>query len=423
MDASSTARQAEDGRFPYPVLLLISTAYVAGLLNIQGFVAMMPLVQSEFGITRAQAGLYSSFYFLSATIVAVFAGRLSDRLGARRGMVLGCCAVGIMIVLHGAAPVFSWILGLAFVTGVGFSLITPSVTSAVIENVSSRRRAGAMGVAHGVGGTGALIGTMALPALGERFGWRPVMVVAGFAAVAIGLVIMATYGRLSVPRSGHDGGGTDAAASFRAQLRELLSRRAFVCACVMGIAFGLGIASITGHFTLFMHSDLGYSPTLAGFALGAFHVGGILGQPTWGVINDRLYDGRRHAGLFTLSVLTASLSLVFGLVVARGLVPYPGIVALAALLGFFVLGTPGLFFTTVTEIAPSGSAGLATGVALMFSRIGVMVAPPVFGHIADVTGVYATSWVVLAVASVAVSGGAMIVLAGGRSRSDSRPGG
>lgn len=423
MDASSTARPAEEGRFPYPVLLLISTAYVAVLLNIQGFVAMMPLVQSEFGITRAQAGLYSSFYFLSATIVAVFAGRLSDRLGARRGMVLGCCAVGIMIVLHGAAPVFSWILGLAFVTGVGFSLITPSVTSAVIENVSSRRRAGAMGVAHGVGGTGALIGTMALPALGERFGWRPVMVVAGFAAVAIGLVIMATYGRLSVPRSGHDGGGADAAASFTAQLRELLSRRAFVCACVMGIAFGLGIASITGHFTLFMHSDLGYSPTLAGFALGAFHVGGILGQPTWGVINDRLYDGRRHAGLFTLSVLTASLSLVFGLVVARGLVPYPGIVALAALLGFFVLGTPGLFFTTVTEIAPSGSAGLATGVALMFSRVGVMVAPPVFGHIADVTGVYATSWVVLALASVAVSGGAMIALAGGRSRSDSRSGG
>ncbi len=423
MDASSTARPAEEGRFPYPVLLLTSTAYVAVLLNIQGFVAMMPLVQSEFGITRAQAGLYSSFYFLSATIVAVFAGRLSDRLGARRGMVLGCCAVGIMIVLHGAAPVFSWILGLAFVTGVGFSLITPSVTSAVIENVSSRRRAGAMGVAHGVGGTGALIGTMALPALGERYGWRPVMVVAGFAAVAIGLVIMATYGRLSVPRSGHDGGGADAAASFTAQLRELLSRRAFVCACVMGIAFGLGIASITGHFTLFMHSDLGYSPTLAGFALGAFHVGGILGQPTWGVINDRLYDGRRHAGLFTLSVLTASLSLVFGLVVARGLVPYPGIVALAALLGFFVLGTPGLFFTTVTEIAPSGSAGLATGVALMFSRVGVMVAPPVFGHIADVTGVYATSWVVLALASVAVSGGAMIALAGGRSRSDSRPGG
>ncbi len=420
MDASPTAQTAEEGRFPYPVLLLISTAYIAVLLNIQGFVAMMPLVQSEFGITRAQAGLYSSFYFFSATLVAVFAGRLSDRLGARRGMAAGCCAVGIMIVLHGAAPVFSWILGLALVTGVGFSLITPSVTSAVIENVSSKRRAGAMGVAHGVGGTGALIGTMALPALGERYGWRPVMVVAGLAAVAIGLFIMATYGRLSVPRSGDDGGSADAAAaSFGAQLRELLSRRAFVCACVMGIAFGLAIASITGHFTLFMHRDLGYSPTLAGFALGAFHVGGILGQPTWGVINDRLYHGRRHAGLFTLSVLTASLSLVFGLVVARGLVPYPGIVALSALLGFFVLGTPGLFFTTVTEIAPSGGAGVATGVALMFSRVGVMVAPPVFGHIADVTGVYATSWVVLAVASVVVSGGAMTVLC---ARGDARSG-
>ena len=108
--------------------------------------------------------------------------------------------------------------------------------------------------------------------------------------------------------------------------------------------------------------------------------------------------------------------------------PYPGIVALSLLLGFSVLGTPGLFFTTVTEVAPAGSAGVATGVALMFSRVGVMVAPPIFGHIADVTGVYATSWVVLAVASVVVSGGAMIVLAGGsvvgdRSRSDARSGG
>ena len=403
----------DNERSALPLLLIISTAYIAALLNIQGFVAMMPLVQAEFGITRAQAGLYSSFYFLSATIIAVFAGRIVDRLGSKAGMLIGCSSIGGMMVLHGVAPAFSVILGFAFLTGVGFSLITPAVNSAVIQNVPAKRRAGSMGIAHGVGGSGALIGTMVLPALGERVGWRPVMLGAGVLAVVIGVFIHVTFARFSGETNSSDTPEEPApTGSFSAGIGALLSRRAFLCACIMGVSFGVSIASVTGHFTLFMNQDLGYSPALAGIGLGAFHVGGMLGQPTWGVVNDKLYHGRRHAGLFTLAVLTGVGALVFGLVVSRGSVAFPVIVGLSFLMGFFVLGTPSLYFTTVTEIAPIGSAGIATGVALIFSRIGVVLAPPIFGYIADITGRYATSWIVLAVTVVAISGSAMIGLSG-----------
>ena len=405
-------------RSTIPVLLVISTAYIAVLLNIQGFVAMLPLVQSEFGITRAQAGLYSSFYFLSATLIAVLAGRLVDRLGPRVGMLIGCGTMGAMMIAHGIAPGFGMILGLAFATGVGFSLITPSVNGAVIANVPSDKRASSMGIAHGVGGLGALAGTMLLPALGERFGWRPVILAAGGVAILIGTFIASVYGRCATgygPTSNSDRAAEDHAVG-RA-LKDLLSHRAFVCACVMGISFGFSIGSVTGHFALFMHQDLGYTPTLAGIGLGAFHVGGILGQPSWGVINDRVYRGRRHAGLFTLAVLTGALLLVYGLVMARGILPFAAIAALSFFMGFCVLGTPSLFFTTVTEIAPE-RAGLATGIALIFSRIGIVVAPPLFGLIADAMGEYSLSWIVLAVAVVAVSGGAMIALRAPARRTD-----
>ncbi len=397
-------------RSTIPVLLVISTAYIAVLLNIQGFVAMLPLVQSEFGITRAQAGLYSSFYFLSATLIAVLAGRLVDRLGPRVGMLIGCGTMGAMMIAHGIAPGFGMILGLAFATGVGFSLITPSVNGAVIANVPADGRAGSMGIAHGVGGLGALAGTMLLPALGERYGWRPVILVAGVAAILIGVFIALSYGRFATGYGPtQETSPEEERPPIKRALKDLLSHRAFVCACVMGISFGFSIGSVTGHFALFLHQDLGYTPTLAGIGLGAFHVGGIIGQPSWGVINDRLYRGRRHAGLLTLALLTGALSLVYGLAMARGVIPFTGIVALSFLMGFCVLGTPSLFFTTVTEIAPA-SAGTATGIALIFSRVGIVVAPPLFGLIADARGEYSLSWLVLAVAVVVVSVAAMVAL-------------
>ncbi|MFW5745796.1 MAG: MFS transporter, partial [Spirochaetota bacterium] len=180
-----------------PLLLVVSTGYIAANLGIQGFIAMLPIVQTEFAITRTQAGLYSGFYYLSATIVAIGSGRLVDRLGPRVGLVSGAGIVGLMAILHVLAPAFGVIVALAFVTGIGFSVITPSVSGAVIRNVFAARRAGSMGIVHGVGGTGALAGTMVLPAIGERLGWRPVMLGAGFAAVAIAVLVAFAYDRLT----------------------------------------------------------------------------------------------------------------------------------------------------------------------------------------------------------------------------------
>ncbi len=398
-------------RSALPVLLVIATGYIAVNLNVQGLVAMLPLLQGEFGISRTQAGLYSSLYFASATVLAVFSGRIIDRIGSRVGLMVGCAAIGIMMILHALAPGFGVILGLAFITGIGFSLITPAVNGGVIENVSPANRAGSMGVAHGVGGAGALAGTMVLPALGERYGWRPIILFAGLFAIGTAVFIAFVYGRFETDLASSPATrAKPRSASFARELRALLAQPAFRYACVMGISFGLSIGSVTGHLALFVYQDLGYSPAVAGISLGLFHVGGIVGQPTWGVVNDRVYRRRRHAGLLTLAVLTAAVSLVFGLVVSGGDVSLSMILLLSALLGFFILGTPSLYFTAVTEVGPPESSGAATGVALVFSRIGVVIGPSVFGLLADLTGSYARSWVALAIAVVIVSGGAMLGL-------------
>lgn len=414
MSAPSDERPATDRRRGVvPLLLVVSTGYIAANLGIQGFIAMLPIVGEEFAISRTEAGLYSSFYYLSATIIAIGSGRLVDRMGPRVGLMSGAGVVGVMAILHAVAPAFGVIIALAFVTGIGFSVITPSVSGAIIRNVFAARRAGSMGIVHGVGGTGALAGTMVLPAIGERLGWRPVMLGAGLAAVAIAALVAFAYDRLT-PEVRPEAPALRPAqkGAFAAALAGLISRRAFLATCIMGLVFGLTVGSATGHLALFLNQDLGFSPTLAGVGLGLFHVGGVLGQPSWGVINDRFYRGRRHAGMYTLAVLAAAVAVVNGLLISRVAVGFPVVAGVSFLMGFFVLGLPALYFTAVTEVAPAEDAGAATGIALVFSRVGIVVGAPLFGLIADLSGSYARSWLLMAVAAVAITAVSAIVLGG-----------
>ena len=388
-------------------LFLLSSSYIAITLNIQGFVGMLPLVQREFVLSGAQAGLYTSFYFLSATIIAVLSGRIVDRIGTGWGLILGVGTVAIMMLLHAISPVYALILIFAFFTGMGFSLITPSVSKGVIENVSSGRRASAMGVVHGVGGSGALIGTAVLPFLGQLYGWRVVLAASGAIAGVIALTIYRFYPRKrrdEAPPSavhadettGSPAAGDEAPKSFRREISEVLGNGPLITICVLGVVFGMSLSSITGHMTLFLAQDLGYTPAAAGIGLAAFHVGGIVGQPSWGVINDRLLGGRRRFGLIALALLTTAMGLFFGLVVSTGVLPFSLILVSSGLFGFIVLGIPGLYFTSVSELVPGRQAGLATGIALVFSRTGVVLAAPVFGFLSDRTGDYSASWIALA---------------------------
>lgn len=401
-----TARSEPRSSRPAVVILLLSASYIAITLNIQGFIGMMPLVQAEFTISGAQAGLYTSFYFMSATVIAIFAGRIVDRIGTRRGLVIGGAIVGAMMLLHALSPVYFVILLLAFVTGIGFSLITPSVSKGVMENVSSRRRAGAMGVAHGIGGSGALFGTALMPYFGQLYGWRTVLVVGGAFGLVVALVILRVYRRVAVAEP--DPGATRASgaaggSSLKQDLKELLKNRPLLVTCLLGSVFGIALSSISSHMALFLHQDLAYTPALAGLGVSAFHLGGVFGQPSWGLINDKVLGGRRHLGLLLLAGFSAALVFLVAGVATEGTLGFAAMLAISLTLGFCVMGMPSLFLTTISELSPAEHTGVATGIAVIFIRVGVVTAAPLFGLLSDLTGDYTLSWFALGTVLVLIS--------------------
>ena len=174
-------------------IYLISLAYVAAMANIQGFMALLPLVQKEFAITRAEAGLYTSAYFLGAIILSVLSGHMVDRLGNKTTLIIGLVIIGTMMMLQSRAMFFILLLFLAFFTGIGYSIVTPAVNTSVFEIASTSKRGIFMGIAHSGGGVGGFLGAVILPYLGNIYDWRKAILYSGIFALIVSLIIFKSY--------------------------------------------------------------------------------------------------------------------------------------------------------------------------------------------------------------------------------------
>ncbi len=385
------------------LLLILSTAYIAVYANIQGFKAMLPLVQEEFLISRTQVGLYSSFYFSSAVGIAIFSGRIADYLGTKRGLVLGVGALAVLLMSHSLAPVFKLILIMAFFTGTAFSLVTPSINKGVLEYSESTKRSFSMGIVHGGGAFGGFLGAIILPYLGEMLGWRTAILIGGIFALVIAIFIFKFFHpprNYKLPEHQLAEESEAEKTSLKDDLLVLLRNRYLVSIFPMGIIFGMTLSTVAGHFSLYMAQDLGTSITFAGVGLGLFHIGGMIGQPFWGLMNERLFYGNRRNGLFLLGILVSALALFFGFGISNFYFSPYLVLFFVFLFGFCTLGIIAIYFTTVSELVPGNLTGVVNGLALIFPRTSQVFAPPLFGMIADFYDSYAPSWVLLGVLSL-----------------------
>ena len=384
----------DNNKLHYKFLFLLSTVYLAIDLNVQGFLSLMPFIREEFQITRAQAGLYFTCYFLIATIIAIFSGRIADTIGSKKGTVFGIIAVGALFILHSFAPYFFLILILAFLTGLAFSIITPSLNKAVMDKVTRKNRATSMGIIQMGGSVGGFLGASLLPLLAENFGWRMGIVISGFLAIGVGLVISRFYREENSNRGQRNDAGYTR-LTFSDSFKMLIQNRQLLIVCGLGLALGTSIGAIPAHYTMYVTQDLNTSRTIAGFSLGILQIGGMVGRPGWGWISDKFLHGSRIRGLILVGGSLALVTLLFSIFITRYNPSLLLIYISSFILGIIAMGWMGLFFTTVAELVSPTLTGIGTGFALVFTRTGAVISPPVFGYIADVYGSYSYSWMAM----------------------------
>ncbi len=380
----------------YKFLLVISTAYLAVDINIQGFLALMPFIREEFALSSSRAGLYSTFHFLLATIVAVFSGRIVDKIGSKKGLVVGTGMLGILMFLQSRSPNFTVILLLALLGGLFFSIITPSLNKAVMQRTTPKNRATSMGVMQMGGGIGGFTGAVFLPFLAEKIGWRNAVSFSALIAILVGIFIFIFFKEKSASSREESSLKPKNQLSFKESIVKLFQNKDLLLVCLFGLVLGFNSGAIPAHYTLYLTQDMPLSRTAAGFAFGLLQIGGIMGRPLWGFLNDKFLKGSRSKGLVIVGLSLTVVMIYYFRIMSTYELPIFVVYLSSLILGFVSLGWMGLYFTTVIELASEKLAGIGTGLSLVFIRLGVLMSPPLFGLLADLNKSYQLSWLGMA---------------------------
>ncbi|HMA60933.1 MAG TPA: MFS transporter [Halanaerobiales bacterium] len=388
--------QSSNNEFNWKVLMIITAAgFFAGVYR-NGIMTLFPFLQAEFDLTRAQVGLYSTFLFISMAVVVLFSGRIADYFGVKRSIFWGLSFMGVFITLHSLANGFILLMLFAMLNGLGLSIILPSTSKAVAEWFRGDNQATAMGIMTMGFALGGVAGASVLPWLGVQLGWKMLVIILGGLFLIVGAVFYFTY---QDKNNNSDQVKKDSNNSFLKNIGLFFNNKYLVLLCVLGIIFGAVSGVVVTHFSFFLFTDYNFSEVTAGLGFMVLQVGSMVGRTGWGYLNGKLLGGVERRGFFIVGILMSLVSLAFAFL-SNFNPALPIIMVLAFLLGATGRGWHGLYFSEVSDQVGEEKAGMGIGLSLLFIRIGIIVGPPIFGYIADRTGTYAYSWLLLGITSL-----------------------
>ncbi|MFD7729385.1 MFS transporter [Kitasatospora phosalacinea] len=157
-------------------LALPVSAGAAVLVALDGTVLLMaqPGMRRELDATAAQLQWTSTGYLVAVAALLVLAGRLGDRYGHRRTLLVGVLGFGAASAGVALAPGVGWVVGLRVAQGVFGALLQPGTLALLRLCCPPERLGRAVAVRTGAIAVAAGAGPLLGGVLVDGFGWRAV---------------------------------------------------------------------------------------------------------------------------------------------------------------------------------------------------------------------------------------------------------
>ena len=404
--------------------LIVGIAFVTMAIGVSARTAyslLLPPLIDEFGWNRGLAAGAFSFGFLVSALTSPLIGRAMDTRGPRVVILTGVALMSVGLL---AAP---WIgqpwhfyLTLGVLVGGGTNMMTYSAHSQFLPNWFVKRRALAISVAFAGAGVGGIVLLPWLQTIILTQGWRA-------SCTAIGLLVLLVIAPLSLfvhkrPQDIGllpDGASADPAAGGRPPpslvvdaawaanewtlARAMRTMRfwwivlAYFCALVAWYA-------VQVHQTTYL-IEIGFTPVVAAWALGAVSVVGIPGQILLGALSDRI--GREW--IWTAGC--AGFAICYVALIAMEQAPTTLLLYLMVFTqGFFGYALTSVMGPIVAEIFEGPHYGTIFGTLTVALVIGGAAGPWIAGAIHDATGSYQAAFALI-VGLCAVSAAAIWIAA------------
>ena len=363
---------APDSSYSWQRLAINVAISTIGGVGMWSFTVALPAVQSDFGIPRGEASLPFTVLMIGFAIGSIVTGRLSDRFGIRRTLIIGAITTSIGYVAAGASSEL-WQLSAAYaLLGVG----TSSGFGPLIADIShwfERWR----GLAVGICSAGNyLAGTVWPPVIShfiDTSGWRATHVGIGLFCVAA-LVPLALMLRRTMPFAHGTGTSLKHAGALGLSPTALQ-----VLLAIAGVACCVAMSMPQVHIVAYC-GDLGYGVAHGAEMLSLMMAFGIVSRVGSGLIADWV------GGLRTL--LLGSVLQGVALVLYTLFDGLTSLYVISALFGLFQGGIVPSYAIIVREYFSPREAATRLGIILMATLFGMALGGWMSGLIFDLTGSY-----------------------------------
>ena len=387
-------------RSEWTILTIFFGLQAGASLIVLSFGPLAPFLQEDLGITRTQVGFFTSAVYVGNVLFGALCGWLIDKYGIRRFILIGPAAICLSFFMLTRTP--SYGIGIVFVMlgGFGYVFVNPAAAKALTEWFSPKMRATSIGIMKSGVHVGSALGAAVLPVLSLLFGWRNGLTFIVVAIAGISIVAAALYRDAPIHVSGQTGG-----FGWR-ELRQVVTNKNILLLGCIGMTYSAIQLSTATYLVLFLTEKTNLSVILAGTYLTVVALSGAAGRVLWGIISDRMFHGKRKTVLSAMGLISGILSVSLALVAVRmtGWLLYP----MMAIFGFAAFGWMGVYVTFLAEGSSADQAGTGVGFGLSISGLGIILGPPLFGFIVDVTQSYVAAWTTVGI--MAMAGGLMAIV-------------
>ena len=341
---------------------------------------VLPAVQAEFGIGRADASLPYTLMMICLGLGGLWTGKMADRHGLTPVLLLGAAAVCAGFVGAGMASSI-WLFGLAHgLMGLIGSAATFAPLMADTALWWNRRR----GIAVAICASGNYIAGSFWPPLVQHgidtIGWRHTYTGLGLVC-GLGMALLALRMRQRPPmvQVATPAQAGQAAAQERSRPFGISPGRAQLLLFIAGIACCVAMSMPQVHIVAYC-TDLGFGAARGAEMLSLMLASGIVSRLVSGMICDRI------GGIRTLllgSALQGIALLLF--------LPFDGLVPLyvvSAMFGLFQGGIVPSYAIIIREHFDPHEAGARVGSVIMATLLGMALGGWMSGWIFDMTGSY-----------------------------------
>ena len=345
---------------------------------------LMPFVQPDLHLTNTQVGLFSSALSLTWALSGLAVGRVSDKLGSRKPVVvIATLLFCVCSVASGLASSFFMLLGARLLMGAAEGGVMPVSHSMIVSEVAPERRGMAMGVAQNLGSNllGSGLAPLLLVPVAITWGWRE-----GFyLAAAPGLItaVLIWFTLREPPAEVHD------VAAPAVPLGEAFRHRNVLLCAVISVLLVSYLVVCWAFMPLYLTKVRGFAPETMGWLMATLGLSAGLGSFVVPAISDAV--GRRPV-MIGFAFL--------GVILPLGGLYYTGSPWVLAAIFFFGWGLNGLFpmfmATIPSESVDPRLTATLTGVVMGAGEVlGGVLSPLFAGTLADSYGLSAALWLML----------------------------